>query len=56
MTRVKQRDANQKKTNHHEPTVAPGMEMDELDEPATEEEVRHHDYTPVTKLFIDRVD
>lgn len=42
--------------NHQEPTVAPGMEMDELDAPATEQEIRQQDYTPVTKLFIDRVE
>jgi hypothetical protein len=38
-----------------EPTVAPGMNMhDELEEKATDEEVRKDDYTSVTRLFLDR--
>ncbi len=45
-----------KEEHHHAPTIAPGMEMDELDEPATEEEIKRHDYTSVTKLFIDRLE
>jgi hypothetical protein len=39
----------------HEPTIAPGMEMDALDEEATPEEVKNNDYTPVTKLYRDWV-
>jgi hypothetical protein len=37
------------------PTVAPGMEMDELEEEATEEDVAEGDYTSVTKLVVDRI-
>lgn len=45
-----------KRTSQHEPTIAPSMEMDELDTPATDEEVERKDSTSVTKLFIDRVE
>ncbi|MEW9671352.1 hypothetical protein [Ammoniphilus sp. 3BR4] len=38
----------------NQPTIAPGMDIDELEEDATEEEVAQGDYTPVTKLFLDR--
>lgn len=38
----------------NQPTIAPGMDIDELEEDATEEEVSQGDYTPVTKLFLDR--
>ncbi|MFY0546136.1 hypothetical protein [Brevibacillus sp. H7] len=37
----------------HEPTIAPGMEMDALDEEATPEEIENNDYTPVTILYRD---
>lgn len=52
-------DDEENKHSHqtkHEPSIAPGMEMDELDEPATKEEISHHDSTSVTKLFIDRIE
>ncbi|WP_164553322.1 hypothetical protein [Brevibacillus marinus] len=39
-----------------EPTVAPGMEMDELDRSATPEEIRKGESTSVTKLYRDFVD
>lgn len=40
---------------HDEPTIAPGMNTnDDLEEKATEEEVRKEDFTPVTRLFLDR--
>ncbi|UFJ43446.1 hypothetical protein LOK74_05990 [Brevibacillus humidisoli] len=39
-----------------EPTIAPGMEMDELDLDASSEEIRKGDYTPVTKLYRDFVE
>lgn len=38
----------------NQPAVAPGLDIDELEEDATEEEVSRGDYTPVTKLFLDR--
>ncbi|WP_167577834.1 hypothetical protein [Ammoniphilus sp. YIM 78166] len=38
-----------------EPTVAPGLEMDELEAEATDEEVAEGDYTSVTKLVVDRL-
>jgi hypothetical protein len=38
------------------PTIAPGLELDELEASATEEEIARGDSTSVTKLFIDRVD
>ncbi|CAJ1001899.1 hypothetical protein QO009_000762 [Brevibacillus aydinogluensis] len=39
----------------HEPTIAPGMEMDELEEKATEEEIKNGDSTSVTTLYLDRI-
>lgn len=36
-----------------EPRYAPTMEYDELDEPATEEEIRRGDYTPYQALIRD---
>lgn len=39
----------------HEPTIAPGMEMDELEEEATEEEIENGDSTSVTTLYLDRI-
>ncbi|MBO8162363.1 MAG: hypothetical protein H0Z34_01445 [Brevibacillus sp.] len=43
-------------TDQREATIAPGMEMDELEEEATPEEIRKGDYTPVTKLIRDFVE
>ncbi|GBF11107.1 hypothetical protein TEPIDINF_001250 [Tepidibacillus infernus] len=37
-----------------EPTIAPSMEMDALDEDATPEEVKKGKYTRVVKLVSDR--
>ncbi|WP_166242207.1 hypothetical protein [Paenibacillus turpanensis] len=46
---------NQHIKTNHEPTMAPGMNMqDELEEKATSEEVRSHDFTSVTRLYLDR--
>jgi hypothetical protein len=45
----------QKKRKPNQPTIAPSMEMDELEKSATEEEIKDGDYTPVTKLVIDRI-
>ncbi|GAA4715118.1 hypothetical protein [Brevibacillus fulvus] len=39
-----------------EPTIAVGLEMDELEAKATKQEVAKGDYTPVTKLFLDRTE
>lgn len=47
--------SEQKKRKSYQPTIAPSMEMDELEISATEEEVRKGDYTPVTKLVLDRI-
>jgi len=44
---------SEKRTEANEPTIAPGMEMDELDQNATPEEVKNNDYTPVTHLYRD---
>jgi hypothetical protein len=38
------------------PNIAVGLEMDELEAEATTEEVNKGDFTPVTKLVIDRVE
>lgn len=39
----------------HEPTIAPGMNTsDPLEENASDEDVRHGEYTEVTRLFLDR--
>jgi hypothetical protein len=43
----------EEKEGKQEPTIAPGMEMDELDEEATPEEIRNNDYTEVTQLYRD---
>jgi hypothetical protein len=40
---------------HHEPTIAPGMNMqDELEEKAGEQEIEAGEYTSVTRLYLDR--
>lgn len=44
-----------KRTAKHEPTVAPSMNgHDPLEEKASEEDVEKGEFTPVTKLFLDR--
>ncbi|HZG14093.1 MAG TPA: hypothetical protein VE710_03625 [Candidatus Bathyarchaeia archaeon] len=46
---------NRKQNNHNEPSVAPGMNThDQLEEKANEQEVAKGDYTPVTRVFVDR--
>ncbi|WP_182304233.1 hypothetical protein [Cohnella cholangitidis] len=41
--------------NDDEPTIAPGMNMnDELEEKATQKEIDQGDNTTVTRLFLDR--
>lgn len=46
---------NSKHNGEEEPTVAPGMDRQEmLREEATEEEVKRGDYTEVTQFIIDR--
>jgi hypothetical protein len=46
---------SKKRTEKHEPTVAPSMEgHDPLEEKASDEEIEKGDYTTVTKLFLDR--
>ena len=45
----------QKDSNEHEPTVAPGMDThNTLEEKPTEEELSNGDYTEVTRLYLDR--
>ncbi|MBP1935056.1 hypothetical protein [Ammoniphilus resinae] len=44
-----------KQSKQQDPTIAPGLEMDELDKSASSEEVEKGDFTEVTKLVIDRV-
>lgn len=39
----------------HEPTIAPSMEDDPLEEGATSDEIEDGEFTPVTKLFLDRI-
>ena len=48
-------DHKRKTEKNDSPTIAPSMEMDLLDQDATEEEVESKEYTEVTKLVIDRV-
>ena len=43
--------AAQKKS---EPTIAPGMEMDELKKDATPEDIKNGNVTQVTRLVLDR--
>lgn len=38
------------------PSVAPGLELDELEVKASEKEIADGNYTEVTKLFLDRID
>jgi len=45
-----------RRKREHPPTIAPGMENDELDRPATDEEKRRGNVTRVTELFLDRAD
>ncbi len=46
---------NSPKQQQNKPKIAPGLEMDELEEDATKEEIAKGDYTEVTSLFIDRM-
>jgi hypothetical protein len=39
--------------NRHEPTIAPGIDDDELTRDATKQEVERGDYTNVTRLSFD---
>lgn len=44
-----------KDPKQHEPTIAPGMNMeDDLEEKANQEEIEHGESTSVTRLFLDR--
>lgn len=46
---------NSRRNDEDEPSVAPGMDRNEmLREEATEEEVKRGDYTEVTQFIIDR--
>ncbi|WP_019123209.1 hypothetical protein [Brevibacillus massiliensis] len=53
--RSKQPHAGQQ-GKQHEPEYAPSMEDDQLDEPATEEEIKKGDSTFVSHLYIDYID
>jgi hypothetical protein len=44
-----------KEKTEQEPNIAVGIEMDELEENATQEEIEKGDYTEVTKLVRDRI-
>lgn len=45
------------KKNKNNPTVAPGMDdQEELQQSATEEEIKENDYTSVTTLSNDEID
>ena len=37
------------------PSIAPGLEDDNLEMPADEEEIIRDEFTPVTKLILDRL-
>ena len=58
VTSREQGQQNQPQLYHrkHEPTVAPGLEDDELNENATDNEVEQGDYTMVTQLSLDEHD
>ncbi|EGL83393.1 hypothetical protein CathTA2_1058 [Caldalkalibacillus thermarum TA2.A1] len=43
------------RTEEEEPTIAPSMEMDELEEDASFEDIATGNYTRVTKLDVDRL-
>ena len=51
MSRRKEKRPSQQQ----EPTIAPGLEMDELEYSASSKEVEKGDFTEVTQLVIDRV-
>jgi hypothetical protein len=53
--RMREQDPGRTKPGSKEPSLAPGLEMDELDRAATEEELERGDYTEVTRLFLDRL-
>jgi hypothetical protein len=44
---------NANKNERHEPTIAPGIDDEELTRDATEEEIERGDYTNVTRLSFD---
>ncbi|WP_198029764.1 hypothetical protein [Bacillus sp. J33] len=46
-----------KKDTINEPTIAPGMDdEEELNQRASEDEIKKGEYTPVTRLSLDEVD
>ena len=52
-----QDDKHDKRFNKDRPTIANGIDNDEeLEQEATKEEIRHGDYTKVTKLVRDEYD
>lgn len=53
---VHKNDRKKKTKEHLEPSIAPSMEMDELEVDASAEEVKKGNSTPVTKLVINRFD
>lgn len=50
---MKKRETKKQTSEKPAPTIAPGMENDELDANATPEEIEKDDYTLVTKLYRD---
>jgi hypothetical protein len=52
----RQEEDRKRKNQDQEPSVAPSMEMDELEVEASPKEVKKGDSTSVTKLVIDRFD
>ncbi|MDQ0340485.1 hypothetical protein J2S00_003300 [Caldalkalibacillus uzonensis] len=44
-----------RKAQEEGPTIAPSMEMDELEEEASPEDIKRGNYTRVTKLDVDRL-
>ena len=45
---------HERRNGAHEPTVAPGLELDSIKEDASEEEIARGDSTNVTTLILDR--
>ena len=47
----------EKKSNNNEPSIAPGMDdSEELEQNASQEEIKKSEYTSVTTLSFDEVD
>lgn len=56
MDNISKNDRLKTKDSKEAPTIAPSMEMDELEAEASPKEIKDGESTSVTKLVIDRFD